>query len=97
MDNKRIIEYKGRKYYLAELAREFGLSAPSLHYRLKQGWPIEKALTTPLSNNGLKGNKSRRKCEAVHWKECFECKLRDCTRGTDRPLQGESRYWRWSE
>lgn len=37
-------EYEGRKWSLAELAERFGVEKSLLHWRLKRGWPIERAL-----------------------------------------------------
>lgn len=41
------IEYKGETLHLAEWARRIGVNAATLRRRLKHGWPIERALTTP--------------------------------------------------
>lgn len=38
------IAFNGKTQCMAEWAREIGISVPILHYRLKAGWPIEKAL-----------------------------------------------------
>jgi hypothetical protein len=41
------IEHAGRTQSLAAWARECGVSAASLRYRLNAGWAMEKALQTP--------------------------------------------------
>lgn len=42
--NNHIIEYQGKEYTTAELAREHGISSSVLSTRLRKGWPIEEAL-----------------------------------------------------
>jgi hypothetical protein len=44
----RLIEFRGRAQCLQDWAKETGLSAPVLHYRLRVGWSVEQALTTPI-------------------------------------------------
>ncbi len=41
------IEYNGRRATLAEFAVEFGLCPIVLNKRLRRGWPVDVALTTP--------------------------------------------------
>lgn len=46
-NNKRTnirIEYGGKSYTLTQLAEEHGLCVNTLKFRLKAGWPLEKAL-----------------------------------------------------
>ena len=38
----RIIEYKGCKYTMAQLAKELGLSYSSMQHRIERGWSIER-------------------------------------------------------
>lgn len=52
----RFIEYNGETKCLTEWAQEIGISKETLGGRLKAGWSIDKALTTPL-----KIQKSRKK------------------------------------
>ena len=50
-NNKRdnvILEHKGKKKTLAEWADEIGMNYNTLYNRIYTGWPVEKALTTPL-------------------------------------------------
>jgi hypothetical protein len=42
-----LIEHAGRAQSLAAWARESTVSAATLRYRLKMGWPMEEALRTP--------------------------------------------------
>lgn len=41
-------EYNGKKYSLCEISRICGISRSLLFYRLKNGWSMEKATTTPI-------------------------------------------------
>jgi hypothetical protein len=43
-----VVEYNGRIYTRASLAKEYGLPPPTLSYRLRSGWSIEDALNTPV-------------------------------------------------
>lgn len=42
------VEFQGRKMSLAEAAEIAGLPYKQVHFRLKHGWSVEKALNTPL-------------------------------------------------
>lgn len=44
----RIIPYNNKKYILVELAEEYNIDPCVLRSRLKLGWPIKKALITPV-------------------------------------------------
>lgn len=44
----RVLEYQGRNLCLSALAQEAGMSAATLWRRLKLGWDIDKAMTTPV-------------------------------------------------
>ena len=44
------VEWQGRKMSLAEAAEIAGLPYKQVHFRLKHGWDLEKALTTPLKH-----------------------------------------------
>lgn len=44
----RAITFRGKTQNIVQWAKEFGLSYPAVYQRLKLGWSIEKALTTPL-------------------------------------------------
>ena len=43
--NTHWIEYRGRKFYLSELAKLSGIDVRKLHYRLKSGWSVERAIS----------------------------------------------------
>lgn len=43
----RFVEYNGRQWCVSELARQHGLAPTFLHGRLRHGWSIDRALTTP--------------------------------------------------
>lgn len=53
--NNRLIEYNGKTQCLAAWAEELGVSARTLRYRIKAGWPLEAALT----NTTARKNKLR--------------------------------------
>lgn len=50
--NSRLIEYEGKTFTLAQLARKSGLSIGTLWARLNYGWSIEKAMNTPIRTWG---------------------------------------------
>lgn len=43
----KIIEFRGKSLTLAQWEKDVGLPRGCLHARLKSGWPIAKALSTP--------------------------------------------------
>jgi hypothetical protein len=43
------VEYKGEKIGVAKLAHQHGIPPYRLHGRLKNGWSVEDALTTPVN------------------------------------------------
>lgn len=48
--NNRIVEYKGKKYTIAELSEKYNINYHCLYYRLQNGWDIEKALLLEPKN-----------------------------------------------
>lgn len=46
--NSLWIEYRGERVLLIDLAARVGLSYPTLKGRLKNGWPLDKALAAPV-------------------------------------------------
>lgn len=50
--NARLITFRGETKCLAEWAREAGLTDKLIDKRLRLGWSIERALTTPLRQQG---------------------------------------------
>ena len=45
---KRLVTFRGKTQSISEWANEYGMGHMTLHSRLKKGWPIERALTTPV-------------------------------------------------
>jgi hypothetical protein len=43
----RVIGYQERSYCLTDLASLAGISVQLLHYRLRRGWPVERAVNEP--------------------------------------------------
>lgn len=54
-----LIEYNGEKKTAGEWAETIGITRASLLFRLKSGWTIEKALTTPRGVTGPKRQESQ--------------------------------------
>ncbi len=46
--NNHRISFSGKTQTLTQWATETGINYVALHYRLKRGWSVDKALTTPL-------------------------------------------------
>lgn len=49
-NNKRTcvyVEYNGKSQSVADWSREVGLERKTLEYRIRTGWDVERALTTP--------------------------------------------------
>jgi len=46
--SNKIVEYRGKKYVQAALVEKFGLTRETFSKRLRLGWPVEKAVETPL-------------------------------------------------
>ncbi len=44
----RHLVYKGKSYSCSEAAREFGIKQHTLAKRLRDGWPVDEAIETPL-------------------------------------------------
>lgn len=52
--NKRnavFIEYEGKPQRLVDLAHRFGLSSGHVYGRVRSGWTVEEALTTPVNTH----------------------------------------------
>ena len=52
--SSRILEYRGQKKTMSEWADAAKINYRTFEYRLNNGWPIEKALETPVRGNGGK-------------------------------------------
>lgn len=46
--NNRIIEYKGKKYTLTQLAEKIGINKTTLKERLNAGWSVDDAVERPV-------------------------------------------------
>ena len=46
--SNRVIEYKGQKYVMAELAEKIGMNKTTLKERLNSGWSVEDAVEKPI-------------------------------------------------
>lgn len=53
--SSRFIVYQGTRRTLAGWAEETGVSISTLHARLKANWPVERAMTEPVSARVRKG------------------------------------------
>lgn len=54
MRKSKLIEYNGKKQSLEDWAKETGLTYPCLVWRLRNGWSIKQALTTPSARTPRK-------------------------------------------
>ena len=48
--------YRGKDRILAELAEEHGIKSGVVHARLKRGWDVERALSTPVCSKPVKNH-----------------------------------------
>lgn len=48
------LTYNGKTLHLAEWSRQTGIGYPTILFRLKMGWSVERALTAPIGPNGPK-------------------------------------------
>ncbi|EKD89559.1 MAG: hypothetical protein ACD_33C00045G0026 [uncultured bacterium] len=46
--NNVILNYKGKKYTISQLAKEYNISYSKLHQRLRCGWSLEDAIETSI-------------------------------------------------
>ncbi|QOZ76718.1 hypothetical protein XH83_15415 [Bradyrhizobium sp. CCBAU 53351] len=44
----QLYEFGGKRLTILQWAKEIGCTYPVLYYRISNGWPIERALTTPF-------------------------------------------------
>lgn len=49
--DNRLVTYGGRTITVAQAADSLGMDRSTLGYRLRAGWPVEMALTTPVSRS----------------------------------------------
>lgn len=50
----RLLKFNGEELAQSEWARRLGVAPQSIHFRLKAGWPVERALTEPRGVTGPK-------------------------------------------
>ena len=55
VDESRMVEYQGKKWRIAHLARRQGVGVSLLRKRIKSGWPIERAIQRAKYNRGRRG------------------------------------------
>lgn len=80
--SNRIIRFLGRSQPMATWAEEFGITDKTLHYRLKSGWTVERAITTPTGwkarrencKNGHIMTKTNTYIDSAGHEVCRECK-----------------------
>jgi hypothetical protein len=48
MSRNHFLEFRGERLTISQWARKIGIKPSALSSRLKRGWGVEKALTTPL-------------------------------------------------
>jgi hypothetical protein len=68
--SNRFVTFRGESKTMAEWCEILTLPSDTVTYRLKTGWGVEKALTTPVREKAAKG----------HRKTAFNLKCVDCQR-----------------
>ena len=84
MRKSKLIEYNGKIQSLEDWAKETGLTYPCLVWRLRNGWSIKKALTTPSARTPRKmriTEKQQReifmpKPKKIDYTQCKTCQYR---------------------
>ena len=55
---REVVDHKGNSYRsVAQMARSYGISSITLHERLKRGWSVDEALTTPVDTSNYRKSK----------------------------------------
>ena len=55
---REVADHKGNSYRsVAQMARSYGIASITLHERLKRGWSVEEALTTPVDTSSYRKSK----------------------------------------
>ena len=45
----RFVEYRGKKYAIADLSRKIGMNQSTFASRITLGWSVEKSVDTPIA------------------------------------------------
>jgi hypothetical protein len=66
--NNRRLTYKGKTRNLIYWARKFGLPESTIASRLRRGWMVSAALTTPTRSNAIRNYTYKGKTQSIeHW------------------------------
>ena len=65
----RFVAYDGREQTIKAWAREFDLNPKCLSERLRRGWDVERAMTTPTSRSYEEGRSIHNATTKSYWKE----------------------------
>lgn len=55
--NNKIVEFRGEKMCLTELAEKYGISSNAAQGRLRRGWSLERTLTEPIRRDSRHARK----------------------------------------
>lgn len=58
--------WKGKKYHVEELSEKYNINTQTIRWRLRNGWSVEKALTTPIGYNHANSLKKKAKKSGVN-------------------------------
>ena len=81
----RLVEIQGQTYHVAELEEKYGVSARTIYYRAKHGWPLERVVSPKKQYNNTESQKKAAAAHAAKQKAKTHCK-----RG--HPLSGDNLY-----
>lgn len=56
--DNNFLTYDGKTQCMTDWANDLGISVTAIKYRLKKGWSVEKALTTPPDINFIRNSRS---------------------------------------
>lgn len=96
MPMPRMVEWKGQQVALNDLARRYGLQPETVKYRLRQGYSLEKALTTPsrgvagAAKEPMAGSLSRGSLSTDETRERLDA---DAQRETAPPWEQHPQPW----
>lgn len=63
----KYIEYRGKRQTLKDWAKEFNIGTARLSERLRRGWSIERALTTPCPKNHEQERQEHKRQNDRYW------------------------------